>query len=418
MNYDHSEALDNLWSSLSSDDIKSLDSRATFGLNDKAGLALFERSTPTVNKVEAGELLDVGAKLPHLVSDERVRLDVQLNKLAHSLSGDERFNVNTSIGEGTYGRVWHVIDRDLKRSVAIKTFKGPTNDAQSICEEEVKFVGRLDHPSIPTVYDMGVTDEGQPFLMMELLEGEGLDIIINRLRSGDAFTHQRYSFVKRADIIIQLLRVLVKSHEVDVLHRDIKPENILISSDGHLSLIDWGCAVELCDVKERSQVCGTPLFMAPEQILGTGLSAASDLFSVGAVAYELFCLRPPAPTEGTIHDVLRAVLTHEPDQVDQIHHPAQGYVPSEFYVTIMRALRRKPLERPQSAQEMMIMLQRALDGHIDIVCPRTRIKSTLARFSRWIDRDPYKSVPYFYLTLVFIIALLVAIGVMIGALVF
>jgi serine/threonine protein kinase len=158
--------------------------------------------------------------------------------------------------------------------------------------------------------------------------------------------------------------------------------------------------------------------MPPEQILGTGLSAASDLFSVGAVAYELFCLQSPAPTEGTIHDVLRAVLTHEPDQVDQIHHPAQGYVPSEFYVTIMRAVRRDPLERPQSAQEMMIMLQRSLDGHIDVVCPRTRIKSTLAHFSRWIDRDPYKSVPYFYLTLFFIIVLFVAIGVMIGALVF
>jgi len=326
--------------------------------------------------------------------------------------------VNTSIGEGTYGKIWHVIDQDLNRSVAVKTYKGSTREAQRACNEEVKFVGRLDHPSIPTVYDMGVTDVGKPFLVMKLLAGESLSDVIERLRAGDKDTHQKYSFIKRADMIVQLLRVVSSAHRVGVLHRDIKPENILVGLDGHLSLLDWGCAVEMSEVKESSMICGTPLFMPPEQILGQGLSAASDLFAVGGVAYELFSLRPPAPTEGGLNEVLRAILTYQPHLVDQIYHSTQGYAPSEFSFTIMNALKRTMKERPQSAEEMMINLQRALDGHIDVVCPRTRIKSALARFGRWLDRDPYKTVPLFYVILCLSVILLVVVGMIFGALIF
>jgi serine/threonine-protein kinase len=174
----------------------------------------------------------------------------------------------------------------------------------------------------------------------------------------------------------------------------------------------------MSEVKERSIICGTPLFMSPEQICGAGLSAASDLFAVGGVAYELFCLQPPAPTEGSLHEVLQAILTYQPQPVDLMSHPIQGYVPSEFQPTIMTALHRDPMHRPQSAEEMMNTLQRALDGHIEIICPRSRIKYLLARFSRWLDYDPYKAVSRVYLFLYSSIILFILIGMGLGALLF
>ena len=158
--------------------------------------------------------------------------------------------------------------------------------------------------------------------------------------------------------------------------------------------------------------------MAPEQILGIGLSKSTDLFAVGGVAYELFSLHLPGPTEGTLDDVLRAILTHQPVPVDQIHHPAQGYAPSEFYLTVMNALERHPSKRPQSAHEMMDALQCSLDGEIVVICPRTRIKSKLMRLSRWLDHDPYKAVPRLYFILYSSIALLITLGVALGAWIF
>ena len=437
------DPIGHLLASLDADTLATIGSRSTFGLNDQSGLAFLERPTlSSATEDESSGALrseEESADAPpleersttesnpshlgpaehgHRFKTERASFDMQLNKIAHSINGVERFNVNSSIGEGTYGKIWHVNDRDLKRSVAIKTFKGSTEEAQSACREEVKFVGRLEHPSIPTVHDMGITDDGQPFLVMKLLDGESLDAIIDRLRAGDQHTHKKYSFIKRADLIMQLLRVLSSAHQAGVLHRDIKPENILVSADGDLSLIDWGCAVDVREVSEKSLVCGTPLFMSPEQILGRGLSAASDLFAVGGVAYELFSLHPPAPTEGSLDQVLRAVLTYQPQPVDLMPHPAQGYAPSEFQLAVMTALKRDPAERPQSAQEMMEMIQCSLDGEIVVICPRTRLKSLVMRFNRWLDHDPYKTVPRFYLILLASILSLIGFGMALGALIF
>ena len=337
-------------------------------------------------------------------------------RVTKTLNGTQRFNLSEVLGEGTFGRVWGATDNDLNRQVAIKGFKGPIEQAKMSCIGELQYVGGLDHPSIPTVYDTGLTEEGIPFVVMKFVDGKTLSSIIKKLKEGDPETHQRFSFERRVELIVNLLRATKASHDQGILHRDIKPDNILISPDGHLWLIDWGCATSLEDVKKSSDLCGTPLFMPPEQVLRGGLTIASDLFAVASVAYEFLSLHRAGPLSNKVKETLHAVLSHNPKVVYTQSHPTQGYVPAEFGGIIMQALERKPELRPQSSDEMIDWFERALSGNIEIVCARTRLKSRLCQLMKWVNQDPYKRMRYIRLSLAAIALLLIGLGSAISSL--
>ena len=320
-------------------------------------------------------------------------------RIVKTLSGDQRFNLSDVLGEGTFGKVWSAEDNDLNRQVAIKGFKGPVDQAKTSCINELQYVGGLDHPSIPTVYDTGLTEDGVPFVVMKLIDGEPLTKIIQRLKDGDAETHRRYSFERRVELIIHLLRVAKSSHDKGIIHRDIKHDNILVSPDGHLWLIDWGCAVSLDDVKENSGLSGTPLFMPPEQVVKGALSIASDLFSIASVAYELLSLHRSGPPTTGVKETLKAILSHRPAELYERHHPTQGFVPAEYTGIIMQALERDPSLRPQSADQMIAWFERQLCGEIDVVCSRTLLKSRLWRLMNWVNQDPNRRIRQLRLTL-------------------
>lgn len=337
-------------------------------------------------------------------------------RVVKTLKGTERFNLSEVLGEGTFGRVWGATDNDLNRRVAIKGFKGPIEQAKMSCIGELEYVGGLDHPSIPTVYDTGLTEEGVPFVVMKFIEGETLGSIIKRLKNGDPEMHRRFSFERRVEAIISLLKAAKASHDQGIIHRDIKPDNILISPDGHLWLIDWGCATSLEQVKDKSDLCGTPLFMPPEQVVRGGLSIASDLFAIASVAYEFLGLHRAGPPTTEVKETLKAVLTHQPKRLFEQNHPAQGYVPAEFDGIIMQALERNPASRPQSADEMINWFERSLSGDIDIVCARTRLKSRLCRLMQWVNQDPYRRMRYLRLSVAGAALILMGLGSVITSL--
>ena len=331
-------------------------------------------------------------------------------RIVKTLNGDQRFNLSDILGEGTFGKVWSADDKDLNRQVAIKGFKGPVDQAKVSCINELQYVGGLDHPSIPTVYDTGLTEDGVPFVVMKLIDGEPLTKIIDRLKEGDAETHQRYSFERRVELIIHLLRAAKSSHDKGIIHRDIKPDNILVSPDGHLWLIDWGCAVSLDDVKESSGLSGTPLYMPPEQVVQAALSVASDLFSIASVAYELLGLHRSGPPTTGVKETLEAILTHRPPDLYERQHPTQGFVPAEYTGIIMQALEKDPSLRPQSADQMIAWFERQLSGEIDIVCSRTLLKSRLCRLMNWVNQDPYRRMRQLRLSLIGIVLVFVGLG--------
>ena len=317
----------------------------------------------------------------------------------------ERFEVNEWLARGTYGEVWRATDSKLKRPVAIKSFMGRPQEAHINFSDEVKFVERLEHPGIPAIYDISTSDEQSPFIVMQLIDGLTLKDVIDRLREGDEDTHKRYHFHYRMDLILQLLRVLSQIHEQGIIHRDIKPENLMLGKTGELYLMDWGIAIDHGSHEGDGKISGTPLYMSPEQFRAEPATVKSDIYSVGAVAYELLTLNNTV--EGSsVYDlgikVLSAEITHAGIQT----HPTQGTIPSEFANLIMKALSLDPADRYPDAKCMRLDLARVLGGYFDAVCTRTVIKQKIYRYLRWIDVNP---IPRIRLTKVIISVLILTI---------
>ena len=372
-----------------------------------------EQGMKTV-KASEYELDNVDAKvdLCHLGETFGPSVFAQLNT-SDLFAKPRRFFFKSVLGSGTYGDVYSVKDQDLNRQVALKQFKGDTQQALHACRNELRFVGKLEHPGIPPVYQAALNSEGKPFIVMKELEGESLLEVIDRLKDGDLETHQRYTFRYRIELMIQLLRIVAQAHQSNILHRDIKSENIYLGKRGELYLIDWGIAEDLETAWAEPILCGTPLYMSPEQAQAKPIDVRSDIYSVGAVAYELLSLHSSAPKTENLQELITLLPSYKPDWVGLQFHEAQGYIPSEFQSIIMKALSRDPELRFTSAYEMMIAFEQALNGEFEVVCVRTFLKRNLIRLNQWIDLRKHNIVLSYFILFMLPI-LFVLIGIFIG----
>ena len=208
-----------------------------------------------------------------------------------------RYELKERIGEGAMAEVWRAHDPSIDRVLAVKLLKqefrsNPTYSARFL--REAKAAGALAHPSIVTIYDVGEAD-GFSYIAMELLDGSPLDQV---LASGGQISDERVLAIAG-----QLASALSYAHLSGVIHRDIKPSNIMLGRDGRtIKILDFGIArvaeaegARLGRDQDRTQagqVLGTPRYMSPEQALGQTVDGRSDLFSVGAVLYEMITGRP------------------------------------------------------------------------------------------------------------------------------
>ena len=157
--------------------------------------------------------------------------------------------------------------------------------------------------------------------------------------------------------------------------------------------MDWGVSGDMEDDHHAGPLSGTPMYMSPEQAQQMPQDARSDLYSVGALFYELLCLQQPMPHNDNPLALVAMVPTYEPPDVDKVHHPDQGYAPSEYKLFVKRAMEKAPADRFSSAAEMLYELDAIQTGVFCSVCPRTFIKSRLFRFMRWLDINPFRNVP-------------------------
>src|SRR5690349_17960262 len=142
-----------------------------------------------------------------------------------------RFDVIREIGRGGVGSVLAATDRDIGRRVAIKRMLTPyTRSRQAVNRfvREVRTVGRLDHPNIVPLHDVGRDPQGDYFFVMKLLEGTTLESIIGRLRNGDPEAHRRWTFARRTELFVQILQAMRFAHDKGIVHRDLKPANIMV----------------------------------------------------------------------------------------------------------------------------------------------------------------------------------------------
>jgi serine/threonine-protein kinase len=214
-----------------------------------------------------------------------------------------RYHVVERLGRGAMGTVYRAHDPQIGRTVAIKVLHVDDDELRRRFRREVQSAGTLKHPNIVTVHDYG-EEGGQPFIVMEYVEGRTL---ADLLRVG----HQ-FSLSEKLHLARQLCSALDYAHDQGVIHRDIKPANLMIGRDGNLRVVDFGIArMGDGDLTRTGTLIGTLKYMSPEQIDGAELDRRTDIFSVGAVLYELLSSHQAFQGDSPSR-VMRAILHEEP----------------------------------------------------------------------------------------------------------
>ena len=260
-----------------------------------------------------------------------------------------KYEVKGELGRGTMGEVYRAFDPVLKRFVALKTMVVPAGDGDDTLERfrrEARAAALLNHPNIVTVYDFG--KEGPLLYMaMELLKGTDLRGAID---DGTLPTLD-----ERLEVMDGVLAALEYAHAEGVVHRDVKPANIHLGPGRHVKLMDFGLArVEASEMTQEGIVLGTPNYMSPEQALGDRVDSRTDLFSVGAVLYELVTGHKPFEAEST-PSVLFQVVHKDAPSVQRWTPDA----PAAVCELVRRALQKDREARFQSATEMRTALAEA-----------------------------------------------------------
>jgi tRNA A-37 threonylcarbamoyl transferase component Bud32 len=267
-----------------------------------------------------------------------------------------RYRVTGTLGHGGMASVYRAVDEQLGREVAVKVFRiGPVDHGERArAEAEIQTLAGLRSPALVTLYDAALDDaDGDSYLVMELVPGSDL---ATRLREGalDPST--------TAHVGAQVADGLAAVHAQGIVHRDVKPANVLLESDGsHVKLADFGIALlrDAARVTGTGTVMGTAAYIAPEQVLGQGISGKADVYALGLVLLE--CLTGRRPFPGTVVESATARLTRGPE-IDQ-------HLPTAWRTLLHVMTAQDPAARPTAAEAAQRL--RAL-GHDD-VAPATQL---------------------------------------------
>ncbi len=265
-----------------------------------------------------------------------------------------RYEILSELGQGAMGVVYKAIDPLIDRTVAIKTInldlcKNDLVDFEERFYWEAKSVGRLNHPNIVTIHDIGKTDN-IVYMAMEFLEGQSLKEILD--------VHTAMSVDQIANIAAQVAHGLAYAHKNGVVHRDIKPANIMLVRGGMAKITDFGIAQMPTGSKTLAgTVLGSPKYMAPEQVLGTEVDGRADLFSLGVVLYEI--LTGESPFNGdNINTTMYRIVNETPAPPTTI----VPRIPAVFNLIVAKALAKNPDERYQTAKELAYDLRHYKDN--------------------------------------------------------
>lgn len=278
------------------------------------------------------------------------RLDASPHSFSIGQTLADRFTVAAFLGAGGMGEVYEALDTRLGRSVAVKVLPRSTvedHPHRLRLEREARALSQLNHPGICALYDL-CWEGGQPLLIMELIKGQTL---ADRLSKGVLPARDLLSIAR------QIADALVYSHGRGIVHQDLKPGNIILTAEG-LKLLDFGLARRMSttmggdtETADHS-VVGTPGYMSPEQVQGISADARSDIFSFGALLFEMLTGRRAFQASSSI-TVLAAVLHLDPPRVSQL----APRVSPELERTVERCLRKDPARRFQHMDEVRAALQ-------------------------------------------------------------
>ena len=266
----------------------------------------------------------------------------------------DQFRLEEFIGQGAMGMVYKAKDSILNRVVALKLiskkveFTTPAMaEARKRLIQEAQAAGRLSHPNIVTIHSYGETDEFQ-YICMEYITGRTLAEVLNEAKV--------LAVEEAVAIFDQILQALEMSSQEQIVHRDIKPSNIMIMDDKRVKVMDFGIAkIPSLSITTTGTVLGTPYYMSPEQISGQKVDIRSDLFSVGAVLYQVLTGERPFEGESTVTLAYKIVQVEPiPPKVLNVH------IPQTIETIVKKALTKDPALRYQTPSEMLKDLRSAL----------------------------------------------------------
>jgi hypothetical protein len=321
-----------------------------------------------------GQSLQIGLKCPRCgyinLKDSKF-----CNKCGHSLGepapqtappalpvptsfANGRYQVKKFLGEGGKKKVYLVRDKVLDRDVAFALIKSEKLDEASRLRfsREARVMGRLgDHPNIMSIYDMG-NHEGQPYIVLPIMAGGDVESLIEKS------PERRLSVDQAVGITKAVCRALENAHASGIIHRDIKPGNVWLTADGTAKIGDFGLAlaVDLSRLTNEGMMVGTYYYMPPEQAMGGEITARADLYSLGAMLYEMVTGRPPFTGDDMVAIIGQHINT--PPVSPSWHRPD---LPPALAALIMRLLEKDPNKRPASATEVLNTLEAIAAGKVE-----------------------------------------------------
>src|ERR1019366_4356554 len=256
-----------------------------------------------------------------------------------------RYEILSELGQGAMGVVYKAIDPLIDRVVAIKTINlGLALDEKEEYEgrfyQEAKAAGRLSHPNIVTIFDLGKSGD-VAYIAMEFLQGRELRDILN--------DSQTLPVADVLSIVSQVAHGLAYAHEHGIVHRDVKPSNVMVGADGHVKITDFGIArMESASVRTQTgMVLGSPKYMSPEQVMGKLIDQRSDIFSLGVMLYEMLTGRAPFVGEN-VNAIMYQTLNSIPPPPGSLNTD----VPDMLNFIVAKALAKGLEDRYQSAKEL------------------------------------------------------------------
>lgn len=265
-----------------------------------------------------------------------------------------RYEILSELGRGAMGVVYKAHDPKINRTVAVKTISLAGQEPTEEQEYRERFVreaeaaGRLSHPGIVTIFDVGEEPETRaPYIVMEFVGGETLEKVLSR-------EDRKLPVEKALQVALELAEALECAHGQGVVHRDLKPANILMTEDGHAKIADFGVAkLNLSNHTLAGRALGTPAYMSPEQLNGDPVDGRSDLFSVGVILYTVLTGYRPFQGNSAL-TVSFKVVNREPIPATLL----DTELPEGLDAIITRAMAKDPAERYQRGSELVRDIQR------------------------------------------------------------
>ncbi len=295
--------------------------------------------------------------------------------------------VENMLGRGGMGTVYRATHLGLDRVVAVKVINADVAADTDITQRfarEARLMAKLRHPRAAMIYDSGTLPDGRLFIVMEYVEGVTLADVLKK--------EEKLSYQKAVEIAVSICDVLSAAHSLGIIHRDLKPANIMLNDQG-VFVLDFGIAKMLkSDNAESMQLSmtnggaliGTPYYMSPEQCLGEAVEARSDLYSLGALLFEMISGRPPFDEEVFSAIIIKYAMIEAP-KLEEV----APQVPPKLASTVNQLLAKKPADRPSDAAAAKFLLEAALSGEmIPLNDAATQILDAPVNFTQNLNNAP------------------------------